>query len=323
MSSETSMRVTFWGARGSIPTPLTPLEVERKAISLAEQVVRAGITDPDQVETYLMENNTLLERGTVGGNTTCVSVEWDDTTIIFDAGTGIRVLGNKLMKGPLGKGGEEAFLLMTHTHWDHIMGFPFFGPLFKDNTIHIHGGHPDLEKRFRGQQAAEYYPISLDVFPASLKFHHCEENKWYDLPNGGQFKTILLNHPGGCYGYRVRRNGKSVVFATDAEYKRYDDEAIDKARNFFQDSDLLIFDSQYTLEESLLKEDWGHSTAVMGVKLAVQANVKKLALFHHEPNYSDDFINTILHKAVEDKEKYYPDAPLELIVAVEGLTVVL
>ena len=123
------MRVQFWGVRGSIPTPLSPQEVESKVIAMAEDVVRAGI-------------HSMLVRGTVGGNTTCLSIEWPGATIVLDAGSGIRNLGRYLMtKSPFNHGQGEIHLLMSHTHWDHIQGFPFFGPLFQRNTIHIHGVH--------------------------------------------------------------------------------------------------------------------------------------------------------------------------------------
>ncbi|MDP8207706.1 MAG: MBL fold metallo-hydrolase [Candidatus Electryonea clarkiae] len=315
------MSVTFWGVRGSIPTPLTPLEIEAKVIEMSSEVVRAGVTNPDEVASFLRNKYTLMECGTVGGNTTCVSVEWEDTTVIFDAGTGIRPLGKKLMKGPFSNGGSEVHLLVTHTHWDHIMGFPYFAPLFQRNTINIHGVHPNLEDRFRGQQKPEYYPVPLEIFPATLNFDQIEENKKYELKGGGSFSAMKLHHPGDCFGYRVERNGVSVIMATDSEYKRGDDGLIARTIEFFKGADLLIFDSQYTVEEALLKEDWGHSSAIMGVRLAIEAGVKKLALFHHEPNYSDKFICNILKKALSDKDKHHPGASLDVFAATEGLQI--
>ncbi|MFC2170811.1 MBL fold metallo-hydrolase [Calditrichota bacterium] len=315
------MFVTFWGVRGSIPTPLSPRAVETKVMEIAQKILQDGITDPSEVAPYLREKYPLMKRGTVGGNTTCISVEWPGSTVIFDAGTGIIPFGKRLMFGASGKGEAELHILQTHTHWDHIMGFPYFAPLFKQNIINIHGVHPNLEARYRGQQQPQYYPVSLDIFPATVKFHQIEEGVIYNLEGGGTFKAMRLHHPGDCYGYRVARDGVSIVMATDSEYKNNDNRLLERAVEFFHDADLLVFDSQYTLEEALVKEDWGHSTAIMGVKLAVEAGVKRLALFHHEPNYSDDFITDILNKAKAYKNDNYPEADLEIFAAVEGETI--
>ncbi len=312
------MQVTFWGVRGSIPTPLRPAEVESKVISMAEQVVRAGITDPDDVAGYLRHNFSMLQRSTVGGNTTCVSVSWPGATIILDAGSGIRLLGECMMDGPCGNGGQDIHLLFSHTHWDHIQGLPFFAPLFQKNTLHIYGCHPNIEERLRYQQNTDYFPISLDSFVADLKFHQCEPGAPIELPNGGRFIAHKLNHPGDCYGYRIEHDGKSVVFATDSEHKPTETDNNQDVVEFFRDADLLIFDSQYTLEESIIKEDWGHSSAIVGVDLAARANVKQLALFHHEPSYPDSFIHNLLMKAKTYRHSNYNGIPLKLFIATEG-----
>jgi phosphoribosyl 1,2-cyclic phosphodiesterase len=297
--------------------------VEAKVIDMAEDVVRAGVRDPEKVATYIRENHSMLTRGTVGGNTTCVSVEWPGGTVAFDGGTGLRNLGRKLMEGPFGRGGQTLTLLVSHTHWDHLMGFPFFPVLFQKNKINIVGGHDQLEERFRGQQQPWYFPVSFDIFPATITFEQIEEGRWYDLPNGGRFKAKRLNHPGDCYGYRVEHNGQSVVMATDSEYKRNNEQENQEVIEFFRDADLVIFDSQYTLEESMIKEDWGHSTAVIGVDMAVHAGVKRLALFHHEPTYSDTFIQELMEKARKYKNLNYIDADIEIFVAQEDMMIAL
>jgi phosphoribosyl 1,2-cyclic phosphodiesterase len=318
------MRVQFWGVRGSVPTPLSPSEVEAKVIAMAEDVVRAGITDPEKVAGYLHEHHSMLVRGTVGGNTTCLSVDWPGATVVLDAGSGIRNLGRHLMmKNDFGRGKAEIHLLMTHTHWDHIQGFPFFTPLFQRNKIVIHGVHENLEQRFRGQQHPHYFPIDLDAFPATVNFDQIETEKEYPLPEDGSFCAKKLNHPGDTFGYRVQHGGKKMIFATDCEYRRDDEEGIASMVEFCRNADLLVFDSQYTLEESLVKEDWGHSTAIVGVDIAVEANSKRLALFHHEPNYPDDFIRELLLKARNYAEVTHPDAKLDIFAATEGIDLTL
>ncbi len=315
------MQVRFWGVRGSVPTPLSPEEIESKVITIARDVVQAGISDPDAAEAYLRKKYDRFQLGTVGGNTTCLSVEWPGATVIIDAGTGIRALGRELMTGPCGKGKGHLHLLMTHTHYDHIQGMMFFAPVFQRNRISVYAGHPDIEERFRGQQAPEYFPVPFDIYPAEFEFHTIVEGKQYELPGGGTFSIHELNHPGNCYGYRIEHDGKAMVFASDSEYKRGAAHSKERAIDFFQDADLLVFDSQYTLEESLIKEDWGHSSSIMGVYIAALANVKRLALFHHEPNYADGFIEELLLRAREEKNKSFPNIDMEIMLSYEGLTI--
>ncbi|MBZ0264271.1 MBL fold metallo-hydrolase [bacterium] len=315
------MRVKFWGVRGSIPTPLSPKEVEAKVITMAEDVVRAGISDPDKVAGYLRERHSIFSRATVGGNTTCVSVHWGNNVVCLDAGTGIRNLGRALMDGVHGSGGGTVHLLMSHTHWDHIMGFPYFAALFQNNDIRIYGAYDDLEQRFRGQQEPNYYPVSLDIFPADISFHTVQAGTKYPLPDDASFTPISMYHPGGCFAYKIMHKGKIFIFATDTEIKHDKDDQIEHASREFEGADLLVFDSQYTLEESKIKEDWGHSTAVVGVDIAVRAKIKHLVLFHHEPNYPDTFIFELMQMAKRYKNIEYPEYNLKISTAIEGMDI--
>ncbi len=317
------MLVTFWGVRGSIPTPLHPDDVSAKAIATAEAVVRAGITDPEQVAQYVRRELPDHQWRTVGGNTACVSVEWPGATVILDAGTGIRALGRKLMNGPCGRGEGSLKLLMTHTHWDHIQGFMFFGPLFQPNQIEILGVHENLRQRFEQQQHADFFPVPLSAFPARLDFRTVKADLPQDLPGGGRFIAKRLNHPGDAFAYRIEHGDEAFVHATDCEFPRNGQgkQQIEEMAGFCRDAELLVFDSQYTWQESLLKEDWGHSTALSGVDIAVRAGVKRLVLFHHEPSYSDEFIHDLLATAADYRDKHYAGSRLEILLAREGLEV--
>ncbi|MBD3166702.1 hypothetical protein GF324_08900, partial [bacterium] len=165
--------------------------------------------------------------------------------------------------------------------------------------------------------------VSFDIFPSKITFEQIEEGVWYDLPGGARFKAKRLNHPGNCFGYRVEHNGKAMVMATDSEYKRNNEQENREVIEFFQNADIVIFDSQYTLEESMIKEDWGHSTAVIGVDMAVHAGVKRLALFHHEPSYSDTFIQELMEKARKYKNLNYLDSGIDIFVAQEDMNIAL
>lgn len=292
------MKVTFWGVRGSIPCP-----------------------GRDTVE--------------VGGNTACVSVEADDgTLIIFDAGTGIRLLGYKLLQGGFNQGGKVGHLFFSHTHWDHIQGFPFFTPAFigmkdeqklpiknKTNTFHLYGAKKvfeRLENTLKGQMEYQYFPIELDSMGAEIHFHEIQETP---LKLGKN--TIIpqqLNHPNGVLAYRLENEtgDKVVVYATDTEH--YQDGELDvHVLEIADHADIFIYDAMYTPEEYQgdmithqgSKIGWGHSTWLEGTRLAKAANVKQLILFHHEPTHNDQFLRQIEKHA----QAIFPDT----LLAVEGL----
>lgn len=279
--------VQFWGVRGSIPTP-------------GPHTVRYG------------------------GNTSCVQVCVSGRYLIFDGGTGLRMLGQKLeAEIP-----QEIHLLFTHYHWDHIQGVPFFIPIFKKGKcLHVHGRVPsegeqmNMQEHFYYRVLHQHCPLGADI--AKLLLNGDEiDLKFYELVCSETFtiedivlETQPLNHPNGAMGYRVNWQGKSIVYCTDTEHfgDRLDENILYLAR----DADLLIYDAMYTDEEyyhpQFPKIGWGHSTWQEGVKIAKAAGVKKLAIFHHEPNHDDDFLDRL---ALEAK-KVFNGA----FVAREGLIV--
>ncbi|MDJ0842253.1 MAG: MBL fold metallo-hydrolase [Acidobacteriota bacterium] len=257
-------------------------------------------------------------KGSIGGNSSCVVAQVDDHLIIFDAGTGIRVLGLELLQREFGKGKGKAHLVFSHTHWDHIMGLPFFGPLFvPGNQFKLCGVHSDLETRLRGQQKFQYFPVSFDVFGSDIQFVDFSNKDSYQIGDA-RLTWREQYHPGKSFAYRLEHMGRSVIYATDAEYKDQTPEGLKETADFFRGADLVIFDSQYTLVECLEKEDWGHSSTFIGIKLALQAGVRKMAFFHHEPTYTDFRLMKILESSREFKEMIAPFNPLELVLAVEG-----
>jgi len=314
------MKIKFWGVRGSIPTPTTTRQVKDKIRRILNKIPKDILSEPMQLELYI-NNLSDIESGVIGGNTACVELRTDDKIFIFDMGSGLRRLGNELMQNDPDKEGLDLHIFMSHTHWDHIMGLPFFAPaFFPQNKITFYSPHPNLHERLEFQQDFRFFPVSLDKMSSKKEFVQLERET--EIKVGGvKIKNLPLHHPGGSFGYRVSHKGKIFNYATDSEYKDFSEEATQKQIDFIKDSDLLIFDAQYTFEEAIRKEDWGHSSALVGIDLSVKAGVKRLALFHHEPERDDFEVENILKKSINYKKINYPDSDLDVMLAIEDLEI--
>ena len=313
------MKLKFWGSRGSLPSPITLADVEQKLLTALIGAQGVDLSDRRAVKEYIA-GLPPLTRGTAGGNTSCVSIQVGDEWIILDAGSGLRALGEEMMKGEFGRGRGVAHVFITHTHWDHVQGFPFFRPVrVLGNRITMYSPIPNLEQRFRGQQTAEYFPVSLEqLMRADVSFVKLDENVPITVA-GVQVNNILQAHPGRSYGYRLDGEGARIVYATDAEYKNLGEAHTQRYVEFMEGADLLIFDAQYTLKESFQRVDWGHSSSIIGVDMAVRANVKQLVLFHFDPSYGDDRVQEILDTTMNYIASD-PDKPkCEIFMAIEGL----
>ncbi len=345
------MRVKIWGARGSIPTPVRPEEIREKIISailnipniergeLREEILSAILVAPqpasdiasqfppeadeayrqrrEAVAAYLDSLSPLLA-GTAGGNTPCIEIRAEDDLFIIDAGSGIRDLGLELMKGPCGQGQGVIHLFFSHPHWDHIQGFPFFRPAFiPGNKIFIYGVH-DMEVALRRQQEAISFPVSLDYMQATIEFVTLKPGQVCEFGDL-RIRNIRNEHPGDAYSFRFEKGNKVFVYASDAAYPAGSD--MHPYLNFFLEADVLIYDAQFTQRESDEKEDWGHSSSLVGVEMAQQAKVKTLVLFHYDPTYSDQELEKILEDTLKFQQNQYPNhPPVKVIIAQEGQT---
>ena len=270
------MLVRFWGVRGSTPTP-------------------------------------QAENLRYGGNTSCVEVRLNGRLYVFDCGTGLRNLGKHLeLESP----GEplSAHIFLSHLHWDHIQGIPFFGPLYHnaDNSFIFHSSSKarGLQRALEEQMTEPFFPVSMSEMAAQHRFYDIEEGRLeFD---DCTIHTRRLNHPQGCLGFRIESEGKVVVYATDNEPG---DAAFDKnLRALAEGADVLIYDAQYLPEEyEARKRGWGHSHWREAVNVVMQSGAKELVLFHHDPDHTDECIDSVVAKARD----YYP----KVRAAAEGMEI--
>jgi len=272
------MKVKFYGTRGSIAVP-----------------------DKDFVR--------------YGGNTSCTLLKLNNGRVgILDAGTGIRRLGIDLIN----EGHEQfdnIFIIFSHTHWDHIQGFPFFGPAYDPRrklTLTIPGKRDksgDLQNVFKTQMQDDYFPVPLNKMGADIDFW---EPKDIEIVSsfGIRATAVKHNHPGGAYGYRIEEEGTVLAYCTDIEHgETIDPAVVELAKN----ADLLIHDAQYTRQELAQKKGWGHSSYEQALEVAERACVKRLAMFHHDPEHDDVFL-TGMEKKCRDR---FPGA----VMAREGMEI--
>ncbi len=246
------MRVKFWGTRGSIPTP-----------------------GPETV--------------IYGGNTSCVEVKLQSGgRLILDAGSGIRKLGMSLVNEPR----VEASLLLTHVHWDHIQGFPFFAPAYKDSTLlDVYGlevAHRKIERLLSDQMEQVYFPIDLRSLRATLRFHDFDADGF--TCSGARVTLLRVNHTTETVGFKIEEAGRSVVYIPDNELSRCGEKGATPYADFLRfcgGTDLLIHDAQYTTATYPHFRGWGHSTFEEALALGIDAGAKALALFHHDPATTD------------------------------------
>ncbi len=250
--------LTFWGVRGSIACP-----------------------SPDYV--------------TFGGNTSCIELEVADQRIILDAGTGLRELGNHYLRGDV----REATMLLTHTHWDHINGFPFFKPAYTPaRTFRIMAGHlgeGGVRNVLSGQMADPTFPVPIEAMRSRLEFEDFKAGDDFQLGGLVHVRTAALRHPNGATGYRIEHGGRAVCYVTDTEH--IPGKPDQRVLGLIEGADLVIYDCTYSDEEFPERVGWGHSTWQEAIRLCRAANVKRLAIFHHDPDNDDRIMHLVEDKA--------------------------
>lgn len=317
------MRVRFWGTRGSIPAALTGQAVREKLIGALVAASGQTLDTPEKAGAFVDTLSFSASR-TFGGNSSCIEVLSEGAgRVLLDMGSGARpAAGNALreLKGTPG----EFHVFMSHLHWDHIMGFPFFTPAYiPGHTIHIYGCHAELEHAFRRQQAPPSFPVDFSMMGAKIEFVQIEPGRTYDIA-GYRVTAKVQAHGGDSFGYRLERDGKAMIYSTDSEHKLENAEETDSFVEFFRGADLVIFDSMYSLADAVsVREDWGHSSNIVGVELCQLAEAKHLVLFHHEPANDDVTIERVWRETERLEEITRGEHPVKITAAYDGLEVTL
>jgi len=317
------MEIRFWGCRGSLPATMNHAMIRRKIRCALEQAVRCGVDEATDLEAFMDQRLPFWARAAYGVNTPCVEIAGEEEILVCDAGSGLRDLGLDLLRR--GAMPAAVHILLSHPHWDHIQGLPFFIPAYTPGVrIVFHAGHPEMERLLRIQQSPPFFPVDFGQLAADIAFEPLPPDTVREIA-GFRVLSCEQPHPGGSYGFRIEAGDKTVVYSTDAEHRWDIDILTSPFLEFFRDADLLIFDAQYTYADACLdKEDWGHSNNLIGVELARRARVKRLCLFHHEPTLSDEDLD----KFLEDTRRYAnlfeeDESSLDVCMAYDGLNVVL
>ncbi len=318
------MKVKFWGTRGSIPVSMTTSDVRAKIRhALLGAATQAPLT-PNNVDAYI-DSLGFDGFGTFGGHSSCVQIIADGGEhVILDSGTGIRPLGQAML-AQYGPGTPQTYhLFMSHLHWDHIMGFPFFTPVYiPGNRIIIHSCHKEVEHAFRRQQGAPSFPVTFEQLGATIEFDVLSPDTVYNIA-GLRVSARLQRHAGDSYGWRFEHSGRSMVYTTDSEHQLDDEAERAGIVKFFSGADAVVFDAMYSLADAIsIKADWGHSSNIVGVELCQEAAAKRLVMFHHEPAYTDSQIQAVLNETRRFEEITRDGFALEVLSAWDGLELIL
>jgi len=310
------VRVRFWGVRGSLPSPLLPSQVRDKLSEILRQALPGDFVDSKSKRRFL-EGLPPWLLGTVGANTSCLSVGIDgfDEHIVFDCGSGMRELG----VSPVSQY-SKYHVFLSHFHWDHLQGFPFFVPAFKPTVdIDFYSPKPGFDKYLMDMMQEPYHPIRME-YMASKKTFHVLESPVEVGPATVSYRK--MSHPGDAFAYKVSHGGKSFIYATDAELDAGDFIKNEENIAFFEGVDVAVVDSQYTPLEAIEKYKWGHSPYNMVVEFAVNWGIKHLVLFHHDPTSDDKKLYEMLRSSRQYLSLIFGEG-IDISLACEGMEIIL
>ncbi len=286
------MKLHMWGTRGSLPRAITHDAFVGLVDRYAKDAEKAGLTTISEFRNAIRDGD-LSTPLVYGGNTTCNEISYKNQRYFVDMGTGLAEASSSVMA----QGRTEFIIFLTHMHWDHIMGLPFFVPLYipgsKITIYHVHPGAPDAVKiQFNGVN----FPVKWDQLGATVEFKHIKlyEKVRFD---GMEVSTFALDHPGGAFGYRFDADGYSLAIGVDGEYKRITAKDLGKDLPAYQNLDLLVFDGQYEMDELASRYDWGHCSPPIGVDLAMREGIRNIIITHHDPRATEEKSQRMLAQA--------------------------
>ena len=316
--------VRFWGTRGSLPVALTAQGLHGKLREVLRAARGQALDSDADIERFLGGLPFALA-GTYGGHSSCVQIDTGGSDhVLCDMGSGLRTFGQAAMAQRAGKP-QTFHIFMSHLHWDHIMGLPFFVPAFiPGNRVFIYGSHAELEMALRRQQEPPSFPVGFDtIFEGRVQCVHLEPGVPHEVA-GLRVTTMLQRHAGDSYGYRFEAGGKVLVYSTDSEHPLADPAHTERFVQFFSGADLVIFDAMYSLADAIsVKADWGHSSNMVGVELCQLAGARQLCMTHHEPVFDDAAIDALLAETRRLEEITRSGAPLQVSAAYDGLEIAL
>lgn len=327
------MRIKFWGVRGSLPSSLAPQEWSKHIEELMHQFFEQGFQKKADIERFF-ESRPLSAIGGFGTATSCVEVSAQNRSLIIDGGSGLRNLSDALtkqnqfdplsgarnlsvdaVKSPLA---EEYHFLMTHFHFDHILGLPFFSPHFsKGKKINYYIVQEEGERVIREMFKKPIFPVGFEHLEAQVVFHKIQPYKKIQI-NGFDVTAYQMDHPDPCYGFRIEYDGKVYSHAVDNEAIRTTKAQLGEDGGLFEKANLMFFDAQYDESDMAVKKGWGHGTCDRGFEIAGHFGVQQILFAHHDPSFSIEDIGLQKKKAEISFKKQFPHLKIRWDFAVEG-----
>lgn len=310
------MRIRIWGCRGSLPTPMSSQALERKVAALLAELTPADVANPQAKQAFLARTRHAW---TYGGNTSCVEVSSNDTTLVVDAGSGLSAMGQDLVSRE-GWQKRKLGILLSHFHWDHICGFPFFAPIYRPGVeIEVWSGRPDAEELLAVQMGSAHFPAKWHKLPSKIHGSSLEIGAKATFGDMA-IQSMELQHPDGARGWRIEANGKSLCYLTDTEVSLNPTLLAPRYAAFVEGADVVLVDAMYGFLAYHDRINFGHSTIYNWIDFFGASNIGELVIFHHDPGADDFSVDELLASAQRYQELTAPDAKWRLRAAREGMS---
>lgn len=296
------MKIKFWGVRGSLPSSATPTEAKEQMAFLLKSFLNTGYKTVADIEKFLADQHPVMLNG-YGVATTCVQISDDHDQIIIDGGSGIKFLSDSLAADQFSE--KVYHILITHFHFDHILGLPFFTPHFlAGRTVKYYCVQPECENIVRGLFQKPIFPVGYEDLKANIEFIKLSPYE-KRLINGFTVTPYMLDHPDPCYGFRVEKNGIAYGHAVDTEAVRLTEETLGADAGLYRNLDLLYIDAQYLEEDMKHKKGWGHGTFERAFGICNSFGIKQLLMAHYDPSDRFQDIQELKEKAKRSFESHY------------------